>query len=99
MWNDKGRLLSNGPATYKIPAIADMPEHFNVELLQNEPNREATIYNSKAVGEPPFMLAISVWSAMRDAISSVSDYKQSPVLHTPATPERVLDAVMQMQQD
>lgn len=99
MWNDQGRLLSNGPATYKIPAIADMPEHFNVELLQNEPNREATIYNSKAVGEPPFMLAISVWSALRDAISSVSDYKQSPVLHTPATPERVLDAVMQMQQD
>ena len=99
MWNEQGRLLSNGPATYKIPAIADMPEHFNVELLQNEPNREATIYNSKAVGEPPFMLAISVWSAMRDAISSVSNYKQSPVLHTPATPERVLDAVMQMQQD
>ncbi|MGB1299464.1 MAG: xanthine dehydrogenase molybdopterin binding subunit, partial [Psychrobium sp.] len=99
MWNDQGRLLSNGPATYKIPAIADMPEHFNVELLQNEPNREATIYNSKAVGEPPFMLAISVWSAMRDAISSVSNYQQSPVLHTPATPERVLDAVMQMQQE
>lgn len=98
MWNDQGRLLSNGPATYKIPAIADMPEHFNVELLQNEPNREATIYNSKAVGEPPFMLAISVWSAMRDAISSVSNYQQSPVLHTPATPERVLAAVMQMQQ-
>ena len=98
VWNDKGRLLSNGPATYKIPAIADMPEQFNVELLQNEPNREATIYNSKAVGEPPFMLAISVWSAMRDAISSVSNYQQSPVLHTPATPERVLKAVMQMQQ-
>jgi len=97
VWNDKGRLLSNGPATYKIPAIADMPAQFNVELLQNEPNREATIYNSKAVGEPPFMLAISVWSAMRDAISSVSNYQHSPVLHTPATPERVLDAVMQMQ--
>jgi len=98
VWNDKGRLLSNGPATYKIPAIADMPPQFNVELLQNEPNREATIYNSKAVGEPPFMLAISVWSAMRDAIASVSNYQQSPVLHTPATPERVLAAVMQMQQ-
>jgi len=96
VWNEKGRLMTNGPATYKIPAIADMPEKFNVELLQNEPNREATIYNSKAVGEPPFMLAISVWSALRDAISSVSDYKLSPVLHTPATPERVLMAVQQM---
>jgi len=96
VWNEKGRLMTNGPATYKIPAIADMPEKFNVELLQNEPNREATIYNSKAVGEPPFMLAISVWSALRDAVSSVSDYKLSPVLHTPATPERVLMAVQQM---
>jgi xanthine dehydrogenase large subunit len=96
IWNEKGRLMTNGPATYKIPAIADMPETFNVELLQNEPNREATIYNSKAVGEPPFMLAISVWSALRDAVSSVSDYKLSPVLHTPATPERVLMAVQQM---
>ncbi|WP_042150610.1 MULTISPECIES: xanthine dehydrogenase molybdopterin binding subunit [unclassified Pseudoalteromonas] len=96
VWDEKGRLMTNGPATYKIPAIADMPEKFNVELLQNEPNREATIYNSKAVGEPPFMLAISVWSALRDAVSSVSDYKLSPVLHTPATPERVLMAVQQM---
>jgi len=96
VWNEKGRLMTNGPATYKIPAIADMPEKFNVELLQNEPNREATIYNSKAVGEPPFMLAISVWSALRDAVSSVSDYKLSPVLHTPATPECVLMAVQQM---
>ncbi|SFC68486.1 xanthine dehydrogenase molybdopterin binding subunit [Pseudoalteromonas denitrificans] len=96
IWNEKGRLVSNNPATYKIPAIADMPEVFNVELLQNEPNAEATIYNSKAVGEPPFMLAISVWSALRDAVSSVSDYKASPILNTPATPERVLMAVQQM---
>jgi len=92
-WNDKGRLLTSGPATYKIPAIADMPAIFNVELLENEPNREATIYNSKAVGEPPFMHAISVWSALRDAIASINDFKTSPVLHTPATPERVLAAV------
>ena len=96
VWNEKGRLMTNGPATYKIPAIADMPEKFNVELLENEPNREATIYNSKAVGEPPFMHGISVWSALRDAVSSVADYKASPVLHTPSTPERVLAAVQAM---
>jgi len=96
VWNEQGRLLSNGPATYKIPAIADMPAQFNVELLTNEPNREATIYNSKAVGEPPFMHGISVWSALRDAISSIGGYKHSPVLHTPATPERVLKAVEEM---
>ncbi|MCW8832007.1 MAG: hypothetical protein OQK03_01645, partial [Colwellia sp.] len=52
-----------------------------------------TIYNSKAVGEPPFMLGMSVWSALKDAISSLTDYKHSPVLDTPATPERVLWAV------
>ncbi|NIB40945.1 xanthine dehydrogenase molybdopterin binding subunit [Pseudomaricurvus alkylphenolicus] len=97
MWNDQGRLLTTGPATYKIPAVADMPEVFNVELMPDEPNREATIYNSKAVGEPPFMLAISVWSALRDAVASVADYQVSPELHTPATPERVLAAVANLQ--
>jgi xanthine dehydrogenase large subunit len=93
VWNEKGRLLSNNPATYKIPAINDAPEDFRVALVPDAPNREHTIYNSKAVGEPPFMLGMSVWSALKDAISSVSDYKHSPVLDTPATPERVLWAV------
>ncbi len=93
VWNEDGKLLSNNPATYKIPAISDTPEAFNVALVPDDPNREHTIYNSKAVGEPPFMLAMSVWSALRDAISSLSDYKKSPVLNTPATPERVLWAV------
>ena len=97
MWNEKGRLLSNNPATYKIPAITDIPVDFRVELLKNDPNREQTIYNSKAVGEPPLMLAISVWSALRDAISSVSNYKVSPQLDTPTTPERILFAVMATQ--
>lgn len=92
-WDTKGRLMTTGPATYKIPAIGDTPPVFNVDLLKNSPNAEATIYHSKAVGEPPFMLAISVWSALRDAISSLSDYRVSPPLDTPATPERVLNAV------
>ena len=93
VWNEQGYLLSNNPATYKIPAINDAPEDFRVTLLPDAPNREHTIYNSKAVGEPPFMLGMSVWSALKDAISSVSDYKLSPMLDTPATPERVLWAV------
>jgi xanthine dehydrogenase large subunit len=97
-WNDKGRLLTTGPATYKIPAISDAPKVFNVELLKDSPNREATIYHSKAVGEPPFMLAISVWSALRAAIANSVDVKDRvkgvvPSLDTPATPERVLNAV------
>jgi len=93
VWNEQGRLLSNNPATYKIPAISDAPEDFRVALVPDAPNREHTIYNSKAVGEPPFMLGISVWSAIKDAIASVADHKISPVLNTPATPERVLWAV------
>ena len=93
VWNEQGRLLSNNPATYKIPAINDAPEDFRVALVPDAPNREHTIYNSKAVGEPPFMLGMSVWAALKDAISSVDDYKTSPALDTPATPERVLFAV------
>lgn len=91
-WNDQGALISNGPATYKIPAISDTPERFNVALFERD-NDEETVYHSKAVGEPPFMLAISVWSALRDAISSLSDYAISPPLDTPATPERMLNAI------
>ncbi|WP_221796700.1 xanthine dehydrogenase molybdopterin binding subunit [Oceanobacter mangrovi] len=96
VWHEDGRLLSNNPATYKIPAIGDTPPVFNVELYEHA-NDEETVYNSKAVGEPPFMLAISVWSALRDAISSLSNYSISPDLDAPATPERVLKAVMDVQ--
>ncbi len=95
-FSDNGRLMSNNPATYKIPAIGDTPPIFNVNLLQDSPNKEATIYRSKAVGEPPFMLGMSVWSALRDAISSLSNYTISPDLDTPATPERVLFACQQV---
>ncbi len=91
-WNDAGRLLTDGPATYKIPTFGDLPPIFNVELLEGHPNSQASLYRSKAVGEPPFMLGISVWSALRDALSSLADYRVSPPLDTPATPERVLMA-------
>ena len=93
VWGENGRLLTVSPATYKIPAITDTPLQFNVELFPSSPNPSATIYHSKGVGEPPLMLAISVWSAIRDAVSSLTGYRFSPRLDTPATPERVLWAI------
>ncbi|WP_156502690.1 molybdopterin cofactor-binding domain-containing protein, partial [Oleiphilus sp. HI0067] len=93
VWSDNGRLLSNGPATYKIPAVGDTPIDFRVKLMEQLPNKEETIYRSKAVGEPPFMLGISAWSALRDAVSSMAEYKFSPPMNAPATPECVLNAV------
>ncbi|MEL7614742.1 xanthine dehydrogenase molybdopterin binding subunit [Halomonas sp. ATBC28] len=89
-WNDKGVLVSDGPATYKIPTFGDLPPVFNVALMEGHPNSMASLYRSKAVGEPPLMLGISVWSALRDALSSLTGYAISPHLDTPATPERVM---------
>ena len=97
-WDDSGRLISNNMATYKIPAIGDTPAHFNVALF-DRPNAEDSIYHSKAVGEPPFMLAISVWCAIKDAIASLADYKVDPNLPAPATPEKVLMAINAIQHD
>ncbi|MFA3790213.1 xanthine dehydrogenase molybdopterin binding subunit [Aliiglaciecola sp. SL4] len=95
LWDKSGKLISNNPATYKIPAIGDTPREFNVDLYPHA-NTENTIYNSKAVGEPPLMLAISVWCAIKDAISSLSDYALDPDLDTPATPEKILKACQSM---
>ncbi len=95
-WNDTGRLLTDGPATYKIPAIADAPPEFNVSLLQNAPNEEPTVFRSKAVGEPPLMLAISAFAAIRDAIGSLANHSVFPQLNSPATPEEVLRVCDQM---
>jgi len=92
VWDNKGKFLSTGPATYKIPSIGDLPAEFNVALFE-QANPEHTIYHSKAVGEPPFMLAISVWCALKDALSSLTDYQVDPDLHTPATPESVVNAI------
>lgn len=92
-WDEKGRLMTHAPSTYKIPVASDRPRIFNVDLLENAPNREPTIHRSKAVGEPPLMLAISVLHALSDAVASLSDYRVCPRLDAPATPERVLAAV------
>ncbi|SEF92257.1 xanthine dehydrogenase molybdopterin binding subunit [Vibrio hangzhouensis] len=98
VWNEQGRLMTNGPASYKIPAVADMPIDFRTHLLENRSNPEDTVFNSKAVGEPPFMLGMSVWSALKDAISYVAVDGAIPKLNTPATPERVLMAVQEVMQ-
>ncbi|MEO8753963.1 MAG: xanthine dehydrogenase molybdopterin binding subunit [Casimicrobiaceae bacterium] len=91
-WNDKGELKTFAPSTYKIPTAHDVPEHFRVDFF-DQPNREETIYRSKAVGEPPFMLALSVFFALRDALASVADYRVAPRLDAPATAERILACV------
>lgn len=92
-WDDAGRLRTHAPSTYKIPLASDRPRVFNVNLADWSENRELTIKRSKAVGEPPFMLGISVFEALSMAVASVADYRECPRLDAPATPERVLMAV------
>ena len=96
-WNDKGRLMTHAPSTYKIPVANDVPPVFNVKIWESGINAEDSIYRSKAVGEPPLMLAISVHQAIKDAIASVADYRSSPRLDTPATPEEILHSVEELQ--
>jgi xanthine dehydrogenase large subunit len=91
VWNDKGLLSTHAPSTYKIPATGDIPEHFKVDFW-HEPNREDNVFGSKAVGEPPFMLAISVYEALRDAVASARPGMRVQ-LEAPATAENVLRAL------
>ena len=93
VWDDKGRLLTHGPSTYKIPGSRDVPTKFNIHILEDTPNQFPTIFRSKAVGEPPLMLALSVWLALRDAVARLADGKLMPKLSAPATPEAILMAV------
>jgi xanthine dehydrogenase large subunit len=90
-WNEAGELTTHAPSTYKIPTCSDLAPDFRVQLLQNAANREDTIYRSKAVGEPPLMLGISAFQAIRDAIAT--DENPLPDLQAPATPEAVLKAI------
>jgi xanthine dehydrogenase large subunit len=91
-WRDDGRLMSHSPSTYKIPTSYDWPEEFKVDIVQWGRNREQTIYRSKAVGEPPLMLAMSVFHAIRDAIAATAPGRKVQ-LDAPATPERILFAL------
>ncbi len=95
-WDEGGRLRTHAPSTYKIPLASDIPRSFNVNLVEWSENRELTIKRSKAVGEPPFMLGISVFEALSMAVASVADYTVCPRLDAPATPERVLMAVARL---
>jgi xanthine dehydrogenase large subunit len=88
-WDKKGHLLTHSPDTYKIPTVNDIPLHFNVKLLEGYPN-EGSIRKSKAVGEPPLMLAFSVWLAIKDAVSAVGNHEFEPAFSLPATAEVVL---------
>jgi xanthine dehydrogenase large subunit len=92
VWDKQGRLATHAPSTYKIPATGDIPDHFKVDLWP-EPNREDNVFGSKAVGEPPFMLAISVFEALRDAVAQARGDGAAVTLQAPATAEAVLNAL------
>ncbi len=89
IWDKKGKFLTHGPSTYKIPVAGDIPEHFNVTLFDGS-NLKPTPFNSKAVGEPPLMLALSTFFALRDAVSASADHKSVVHMSAPATPEKIL---------
>ncbi|MEE8287584.1 MAG: xanthine dehydrogenase molybdopterin binding subunit, partial [Gammaproteobacteria bacterium] len=98
VYDAAGRLSTHAPSTYKIPTASDVPEDFRVTLWDSKGNKEATIYRSKAVGEPPIMLAISVFSAIADAVASLRPGRV-PQLDAPATPEAIARAVRSMRDD
>jgi xanthine dehydrogenase large subunit len=92
VYDAQGRLRTHAPSTYKIPTCGDRPAHLDVRLWKAGRNVEATVHRSKAVGEPPFMLAISVHGAINHAVASVGEYRVLPDLNAPATPEAILMA-------
>jgi xanthine dehydrogenase large subunit len=92
-WDEQGRLRTHAPSTYKIPTANDRPDDMRIRIWGRGVNRSPTIYRSKAVGEPPLMLALSTFSALTDAVAAAGDYRAFPHLDAPATPERILMAV------
>lgn len=93
-WDERGALGTHAPSTYKIPTSSDVPDDFRVEMLESAANREKTVFRSKAVGEPPLMLSLSVFLALRDAVAAArGDAPGAPELHAPATPEAILRAI------
>jgi xanthine dehydrogenase large subunit len=96
VWDDHGRLRTHAPSTYKIPACSDRPDVFNVALWDGQ-NIEKTIYRSKAVGEPPFMLGISAFLALSDAVAACG--KAYPALDAPATAEQVWHSIARVRDD
>ena len=97
-WDERGKIKTYAPSTYKIPTCSDRPAKMNIALWSGGENREPTVHRSKAVGEPPLMLAISVHQALSDAVSSISGYRFVPELNAPATPEALLHAMIHERQ-
>ncbi len=93
VWDKFGKLKTFSPSTYKIPAISDTPKKFNVEIFKKGSNVENVVNKQKTTGEPPLMLAMSVFFAIKDAIASLSNYKKAPELDAPATPEKILISI------
>ena len=98
-WDQKGQLKTHAPSTYKIPLASDRPKIFNIELANWSKNKERTIKRSKAVGEPPFMLAISVHEALSMAVSYSDSVKIRPNLNSPATAEKLLECLSSPRRD
>jgi len=92
-WKSNGQLSTHSPSTYKIPAVSDMPEKFNVEIYKRGKNVEEVVNKSKTTGEPPLMNAMSVFFAIKDAIASVHNYNITPIISAPATPEKILMSI------
>ena len=90
IWGNDGKIKTFSPSTYKIPAVTDIPKIFNVEIYKKGLNVEKVVNKAKTTGEPPLMLAMSVFFAIKDAISSISNYKKIPDLDAPATAEKIL---------
>ena len=97
-WDQRGKIKTYAPSTYKIPTCSDRPTKMNIALWSGGENREPTVHRSKAVGEPPLMLAISVHQALSDAVSSISGYRFVPELNAPATPEALMHAIVHERQ-
>ena len=93
VFDERGRLLTHAPSTYKIPTASDRPPHMDIRIWERGENVEAVIHRSKAVGEPPLMLAISVFSALTQAVAAAAPGKGLPKLDAPATPERILASI------
>jgi xanthine dehydrogenase large subunit len=93
IWKSNGQITTHSPSTYKIPAVSDMPEKFNVEIFKRGKNTENVINKSKTTGEPPLMNAMSVFFAIKNAIASIANYNLIPELNAPATPEKILMSI------
>ena len=95
-WKPNGQITTFSPSTYKIPSVSDIPRKFNVEIYKDGKNMEKVINKAKTTGEPPLMLAMSVFYAIKDAIASAGKYKVVPILDAPATPEKILMSLKEL---